>query len=119
MTYERTRPDDLRPGRREGDKVMAEISRLPGPIADLWDWQLEGACRRTNPDVFFHPEGERGPPRRNRDEAAKAVCLTCPVLNECRTHALAVREPYGVWGAMTEDDRERIYAGLAPVPSAV
>ena len=39
---------------------MAEISRLPGPIADLWDWQMDGACRRTNPDVFFHPEGERG-----------------------------------------------------------
>ncbi len=98
---------------------MAEISRLPGPIADLWDWQLDGACRRTNPDVFFHPEGERGPARRNRDEAAKAVCLTCPVLNECRTHALKVREPYGVWGAMTEDDREQIYAGTAPVPTAI
>ena len=32
---------------------MAEISRLPGPVADLWDWQLEGLCRRENPDVFF------------------------------------------------------------------
>ena len=92
---------------------MAEISRLPGPVADLWDWQLEGACRRTSPDVFFHPEGERGPARRNRDEAAKAVCLTCPVLAECRTHALKVREPYGVWGALTEDDREQIYARKA------
>ena len=39
---------------------MAELSRLPGPVADLWDWQLEGACRRVGPDVFFHPEGERG-----------------------------------------------------------
>ena len=39
---------------------MAEISRLPGPVADLWDWQLHGLCRRENPDVFFHPEGERG-----------------------------------------------------------
>ena len=33
---------------------MAEISRLPGPVADLWDWQLRGLCRRENPDVFFH-----------------------------------------------------------------
>ena len=69
--------------------------------------------------MFFHPEGERGPARRNRDEAAKAVCLTCPVLNECRTHALAVREPYGVWGATTEDDRERILlTGDLPSPAA-
>ena len=60
--------------------------------------------------MFFHPEGERGPARRNRDEAAKAVCLTCPVLAQCRAHALAVREPYGVWGGLTEDDREQIYA---------
>ena len=52
---------------------MAEISRLPGPVADRWDWQLEGACREASPETFFHPEGERGPARRNRDAAAKAV----------------------------------------------
>ena len=89
---------------------MAEISRLPGPIADLWDWQMEGACRETGSTVFFHPEGERGPARRNRDAAAQAVCATCPVIRQCREHALRVREPYGVWGGLTEDDRERIYA---------
>lgn len=89
---------------------MAEISRLPGPVADRWDWQLQGSCRDTGSTVFFHPEGERGPARRNRDAAAKAVCATCPVLEQCREHALAVREPYGVWGGLTEDDRDEIYA---------
>ena len=89
---------------------MAEISRLPGPIADLWDWQVEGACRKTGSTVFFHPEGERGPARRNRDAAAKAICASCPVIKQCRQHALTVREPYGVWGGLTEDDREAIYA---------
>lgn len=89
---------------------MAEISRLPGPIADIWEWQLEGACREHDTNLFFHPEGERGPARRQRDEAAKAICATCPVLQQCRDHALTVREPYGVWGGLTEDDRERIYA---------
>ena len=72
---------------------MAEISRLPGPVADLWDWQLQGLCRRENPDVFFHPEGERGPARRNRDSAAKQVCATCPVLAQCRAQHLGVRPP--------------------------
>ncbi|MGA1479922.1 MAG: WhiB family transcriptional regulator, partial [Candidatus Nanopelagicales bacterium] len=33
----------------------------------------------------------------------------CPVLAQCAAHALAVREPYGVWGGMSEDDREAIY----------
>ena len=97
---------------------MAEISRLPGPVADLWDWQLHGLCRGENPEVFFHPEGERGPARRNRDSAAKAVCETCPVLVQCRAHALQVREPYGVWGGMTEDEREAAYALRRPAPAA-
>jgi WhiB family transcriptional regulator, redox-sensing transcriptional regulator len=33
------------------------------------------------------------------------------VLARCREHALRVREPYGVWGAMTENEREAHYAG--------
>ncbi len=85
---------------------MAEISRLPGPVADRWDWQLEGACRTASPDIFFHPEGERGPRRRARAAAAKAVCAACPVVAECRKHALTVREPYGIWGGLTELERE-------------
>ena len=89
--------------------TMAEITRLPGPVADLWDWQLEGACRDVSPEVFFHPEGERGPRRRNRDAAAKAVCSACPVVVECRSHALQVREPYGVWGGLTETERELMH----------
>jgi WhiB family transcriptional regulator, redox-sensing transcriptional regulator len=90
---------------------MADLSRLPGPIADIWEWQLQGACRTSDPDLFFHPEGERGPRKARRDEAARAVCAGCPVLAQCRAHALAVREPYGVWGGLTEDDREAAYAG--------
>jgi WhiB family redox-sensing transcriptional regulator len=90
---------------------MAEISRLPGPVADLWEWQLAGACRTADPSLFFHPEGERGPSRRNRDIAAQAICAGCPVIKQCRRHALSVREPYGVWGGLTEDDREAIYSG--------
>jgi WhiB family redox-sensing transcriptional regulator len=89
---------------------MAEISRLPGPIADVWEWQFQGACRWVDPATFFHPEGERGPARRRRDDAAKAVCATCPVVTQCRRHALNVREPYGVWGGLTEQERESQYA---------
>jgi len=82
---------------------MTEISRLPGPVMDLWDWQYQGACRTADPTLFFHPEGERGSARRRRADAAKAICQCCPVLKQCRTHALSVREPYGVWGGISED----------------
>ncbi len=85
---------------------MADFSRLPGPNADLWDWQLVAACRGVDSSLFFHPEGERGAARSAREAAAKEVCMRCPVRAECAAHALAVREPYGVWGGLTEDERE-------------
>jgi WhiB family redox-sensing transcriptional regulator len=30
-------------------------------------------------------------------------------MEQCRQHGLTVREPYGVWGGLTEDDRESRY----------
>ena len=59
--------------------------------------------------LFFHPERERGPARRNRDSAAVAVCAHCPVMERCREHGVSVREPYGVWGGLTEHDRETMF----------
>jgi len=97
---------------------MADVSRLPGPNADIWDWQLRAACRGKDVAIFFHPENERGMARSRRDENAKKICRGCPVLTECARHALAVREPYGVWGGMTEDEREAVYATGSPMPAA-
>ena len=68
--------------------------------------------------VELGDEYQRGPARRNRDSAAKQVCEVCPVLAQCRAHALQVREPYGVWGGMTEDEREAVYATGSPNTAA-
>jgi WhiB family redox-sensing transcriptional regulator len=89
---------------------MADFSRLPGPNADLWDWQLRGLCRGKDSSLFFHPEGERGAARSSRETAAKEICMNCPVQIPCADHALKVREPYGVWGGMTEEEREEHHA---------
>ncbi len=43
---------------------MSEISRLPKPVIENWDWQQSGACQELPSDMFFHPDGERGPRRR-------------------------------------------------------
>jgi WhiB family redox-sensing transcriptional regulator len=88
--------------------VMADTRRLPGPNADLWDWQLKGLCRGMDSAFFFHPDGERGPARARREARAKAVCERCPVLTSCRKHALAVQEPYGIWGGMSESERDAV-----------
>ena len=87
---------------------MADIRRLPVPVTDIWDWQMHGACRGMDSGFFFHPEGERGPARANREARAKQICGTCPVLEQCRRHALAVHEPYGVWGGLSEEERAAI-----------
>lgn len=89
---------------------MTDISRLPVPLIENWEWQLLGACRGEDTELFFHPEGERGPRRSGREAAAKAVCARCPVLDLCREHALSAREPYGVWGGLSETEREAVYA---------
>ena len=89
---------------------MASITRLPMPIQDTWEWQYDGACRTTDPETFFSPDAERGPRRRRREAAAKALCAVCPVRQACLDHALAVREPYGVWGGLNINEREMIIA---------
>jgi WhiB family redox-sensing transcriptional regulator len=90
---------------------MADIRRLPVPVSDVWDWQMRGACRGMDSAYFFHPEGERGRARAAREARAKEVCDTCPVLAQCRRHALTAHEPYGVWGGLSESERDEIIRG--------
>ena len=82
------------------------------PVDAVWDWQEHGECRSADPTLFFHPQNERGSSRRSRDRAAKAVCAACPVRVECADYAIRAREPYGVWGGMTEEEREQVYARI-------
>jgi WhiB family redox-sensing transcriptional regulator len=89
---------------------MTNVTRLPGPIADVWDWQRLGLCRGRDSAQFFHPDGERGASRGRRETAAKNVCRACPVRAECAAQALSTREPYGVWGGFTEGERLRLLA---------
>ncbi|MCJ0905113.1 WhiB family transcriptional regulator [Rhodococcus sp. SRB_17] len=85
---------------------MPAPNHLPGPNADIWDWQMHGLCRGVDSSMFFHPDGERGRARTQRETRAKEMCRQCPVLIQCRSHALTVSEPYGIWGGMSETERE-------------
>jgi WhiB family redox-sensing transcriptional regulator len=87
---------------------VADTHRLPGPVSETWEWQLQAACRGMDSSFFFHPERERGPAKAQREQRAKEVCRHCPVIEPCRRHALAAQEPYGVWGGLSEGEREQI-----------
>lgn len=87
----------------KGPAVMDNVYPLK-PIQPVWQWQYDGLCRTLSPDLFFHPDRERGPARRRREENAKQICSHCPVRQQCRDHALAGGESYGVWGGMSEHE---------------
>ncbi len=75
-----------------------------------WGWQKDAACKGLSAAVFYHPEGERGADRINRDNAAKEVCFRCIARTACLEYALENRETYGVWGGTTEGEREEMFA---------
>ena len=89
-------------------------ARPPGAQIWRWDWQLVALCRGRD-ELFFHPHGEREPARSTRESAAKALCARCPVRRECAEHALDMAEPYGVWGGISESEREELLHGPRPV----
>lgn len=81
--------------------------RLRTPGDDMDDWIQQGACRTSEPDLFFPitPPGYMRPKQQLIE--AKAVCQRCPVIESCRGWALAHPQmtQYGVWGAMSEEER--------------
>nr|WP_285735064.1 WhiB family transcriptional regulator [Kitasatospora phosalacinea] len=82
-------------------------ARRPAAQPDVDDspWHTSAACRSDEAGLFFAPSKEPTAARLAREEQAKRVCARCPVLLECREHALAQPEPYGVWGGLTAAER--------------
>ena len=47
---------------------MSNPSRLPRrPVAEVWDWQLNGSCRNVADSVFFVPDNATRRTRRQRE----------------------------------------------------
>jgi WhiB family redox-sensing transcriptional regulator len=70
------------------------------PIVDA----TRAACT-SSPELFFNPDDERGPVKRERIAAAKAVCGLCPVWHDCQREAFRNREQFGTWGGLSADER--------------
>jgi WhiB family redox-sensing transcriptional regulator len=79
-------------------------------------WQLKGLCRGNHSHLFFPPStSERKEDREKREAKAKAICSVCSVKDECLEFALEIREPYGIWGGLTEVERRQLASRRAPV----
>ncbi len=70
-------------------------------------WSFAGWWSATSATTVSFT-GERGHARQRRQQATVAVCARCPVRTQCRTYALSVAEPYGVWGGLAETARDAI-----------
>ena len=70
------------------------------------NWMTHGLCRAYDPDLWF-------PNVSGHSRLPKKVCAACPVLRDCRTHCLhlvqelGINQVKGVWGGLSEGDRDR------------
>jgi WhiB family redox-sensing transcriptional regulator len=65
------------------------------------EWMLRALCRGMSPSVFFPTDGAGF-------EAARRICVECPVRAECLEYALANQIDQGAWGGTSERERRRI-----------
>ncbi len=77
-------------------------------------WQPVALCRGNHSHLFFPPStAERKDERERREARAKSICSVCPVKAQCVEYAMEIREPYGIWGGLTESERRTILARAA------
>lgn len=62
-------------------------------------WRLDAACIGKEEVFFNHIEAING--------AARQVCMTCPVTEECLAYALTIRPAFGIWAGKSPQELER------------
>lgn len=72
---------------------------------DRTAWRLHGLCNTEDPELFFPVGHETSATVKAQLAEARKVCANCPVLEQCREWAIP-REAFGVWGGMSENERE-------------
>ncbi len=65
------------------------------------EWMARGKCRGVTWDAFFPRDG-------TGVAAARRLCATCPVSQECLEYTLENHISHGVWGGCSERERGRM-----------
>jgi WhiB family redox-sensing transcriptional regulator len=78
------------------------------------NWREYAACATVEPDLHF-PVAHT-PRWREQTVQAKAICAACPVRQHCLNWALETRQPAGIWGGKTEQER-RVLLGIPETPT--
>lgn len=89
------------------------MTMTPSALDEL-EWRESAACLPQPAELFFGmDDNESAADRRTREDQAKAICAVCVVKTECLEYALTMREPYGIWGGLTELERKARLRGRA------
>ncbi|HEY1823986.1 MAG TPA: WhiB family transcriptional regulator [Trebonia sp.] len=67
------------------------------------DWRAAACCLTADPDLFF-PVAV-GTAAIKQITQARRVCAGCPVRQQCLDFAMRTREPAGIWGGTTPEER--------------
>jgi WhiB family redox-sensing transcriptional regulator len=77
-------------------------------------WQPVALCRENHSQLYFPPStAERKDEQERREVRAKSICQVCPVKRPCLDYAVEIKEPYGIWGGLTEAERRTVLARAA------
>ncbi|MFJ2116112.1 MULTISPECIES: WhiB family transcriptional regulator [unclassified Streptomyces] len=90
MASDRTRPARTAAGRAGNDGQESELS-----------WQESALCAQTGPEFFFPAPG-------SSTREAKRLCGACEGRVACLQYALAHDERFGVWGGLSERERQKL-----------
>ncbi len=71
--------------------TLFAVAASPEPLAPALDAATVLPCWTADPDLWFAESPADV-------EAAKALCVPCPLREACLSGALERREPWGVWG---------------------
>ncbi len=84
--------------------VATKLAAQRAAEEDRRDWWRSAACQEADPELFF-PVAVLGPAA-GEIARAKAVCGGCRVRRQCLQYALATHQVHGVWGGLTEGERQ-------------
>lgn len=91
--------------RKPGTAIVGKAGFEPTRSSDS-DWRHRAACRDEDPELFY-PVSENGPGALQVEDA-KAVCFRCSAQGECLAWALGNGQDFGVWGAMSAEERRSL-----------
>jgi WhiB family redox-sensing transcriptional regulator len=83
------------------------------PFGVVEGWEERAVCASVDPELWF-------PAKSGSSKPAQRICNgwagspPCPVKRECLEKALEGDDRFGVWGGLSERDRERLTGRKRP-----